>query len=156
MNELSTFFCKLFKALKAQLQLQVYLQMIYQSRGGRDTETGMPIAPASQLIFNEVVLGKLVDFVRGTVDFTELLRHAELKDEIVVRLTHEDGQRLLNLLTGDATLSGAFDQETDSDDTKITRQLKMAGLCFEWPRTSTADAALQASANILRQVSDLD
>lgn len=97
------------------------------------------------------IVGQLIDFVRGAFAFADLLKDSGMQNEIVVRLSHEDGSRLLALLTG-----GPDQDEVKPAPAAVDldgfRQLKIAGLCFAWPLVATVKNAEHAVSELMSRV----
>lgn len=96
-------------------------------------------------------MGQLVDFVRSTLAFADLLKDVGMQNEIVVRLSHEDGKRLLALLM-DSNDQDEMKPAPAALDLNGFRQLKIAGLCFVWPLVATVKNAEQAVSELMSRV----
>lgn len=103
-------------------------------------------------------MGYLINLATGSLTFSELLKTVGLVDNVVVRLSHDDGERISALITGAREQTSEDETASTFDTTGRVRRLGLSGLTFEWPtrRSTSKDviATLLREATSSRKSSD--
>lgn len=81
---------------------------------------------------------RLVDFLRGSMGFTDALRDIGLSGRVSVNLAREEGLRLLKLVQGVSEPSAEEWSQRGRPLKPGWNSLSLAGITFEWPRAMGA------------------
>lgn len=88
---------------------------------------------------------RLVNFLRGVLGLTDVLRDAGASGELILHVNREDGLKLLQLVAGACDAEAEALSQQGRPQKHAVHSLSIAGLTVEWPRPNAPRQRPEAS-----------